>query len=521
MTTDSTDFASALSHLDSFDALTNEHAQAFLTTWPLDAWFRELSGPHVPASLVDTATQAFARIFATEYGASLLPSIPPYASAALQSPSALLRRLAVQQLGRLLVAPAPQSQEACLDLLLSALQDADVGVASVSEAALRQLGRPEAASQQRLPLLLSRQHPCGSQLAQLAGSADPVLRMRALTLMLALAAQSPAAGQAVQGSGLLQPLLQELQDPDDLLSCMAALQLLHDAAQQCDAAMAASLAHVVMPYLAALLVHPEPVLQGGALKAAASLLGASLQAGAAPMAVDGAVLANGAAGAAAADPLVAALKAVLDVGGVEEVAQEVEEAALDAVAILGLHAPGAEALLSHPAGVAGDVAYKALGRPPSPAQRIAALHALAAVAGAERSGRSGKLLCEEAEDALREAQQLEQPFLEQRAAVYRCVVALAARDWLAGAVCGHTPLLAFLLNPQSESSKQGCEWRHACVCALAATIADVAAGGIGAGGAHQAALMDAASSVQAAVRVGPYGSSSTGAAEPLVATMPA
>lgn len=117
---------------------------------------------------------------------------------------------------------------------------------------------------------------------------------------------------------------------DDLLSCMAALQLLHDAAQQCDAAMAASLAHVVMHYLAALLVHPEPVLQGGALKAAASLLGASLQAGAAPMAVDGAVLANGAAGAAAADPLVAALKAVLDVGGVEEVAQEVEEAALDA-----------------------------------------------------------------------------------------------------------------------------------------------------------------------------------------------
>jgi hypothetical protein len=125
----------------------------------------------------------------------------------------LLRRLAVQQLGRLLVAPAPESQDACLDLLLSALQDADVGVASLSEAALRQLGRPEAAARQRLPLLLSQQHPCGLQLARLAGSADPVLRMRALTLLLALAAQSPAAGQAVQESGLLQPLLQELQDP--------------------------------------------------------------------------------------------------------------------------------------------------------------------------------------------------------------------------------------------------------------------------------------------------------------------
>lgn len=71
--------------------------------------------------------------------------------------------------------------------------------------------------------------------------------------------------------------------------------------------------------------------------------------------------------------------------------------------ILGLQRSGAEVLLSDGTVVANDVAYKALGRSPSPAQRLAALHTLATLAGAERSGRSGKLLAPAAEDALRVA----------------------------------------------------------------------------------------------------------------------
>ncbi len=271
-----------------------------------------------------------------------------------------------------------------------------------------------------------------------------------------------------------------------------------------------------------------------------------------------------------------------------------------AVGILGLQRAGAEALLVDGTAVAGDVAYKALGRVPSPAQRLAALHTLATLAGAERSGRSGKLLSPAAEDALRVAvfegavgvigtgceeagcrlaryagmtgrphaasssinrcngllagqhcalpgrlpttypatppagagaawagatpadvlrQQLDQPFLEQRVAVYRCLAALAARDWMAGQVCGHAGLLAFLCDPQSEASKQGCEWRHACVQQLAATIADVLGGGLGAGGPHQAVLAAAAQRVQAAERGGPYGAGA-GPREQHVATVP-
>lgn len=104
-------------------------------------------------------------------------------------------------------------------------------------------------------------------------------------------------------------------------------------------------------------------------------------------------------------------------------------------------------------------------------------------------------------------------------AVYRFLAAGVVRDWMAAQVCGHPSLLSFLLDPQSEHSKQGCEWRHACVQALAATAGDVVAGSMGAGGPHHAALAAAVERVQAAERAGPYGSGAA-PAEQQVATMP-
>ena len=114
---------------------------------------------------------------------------------------------------------------------------------------------------------------------------------------------------------------------------MAALQLVSDAAEQCDAGMAAALGEEALPRLDALLRHPDPVVRGGALRAAASLVSAALEAGVGPMALDAPPQANGVGGhggGVAVRPLLGALKSALDVGGAAEVAAEVEEAALDA-----------------------------------------------------------------------------------------------------------------------------------------------------------------------------------------------
>lgn len=45
----------------------------------------------------------------------------------------------------------------------------------------------------------------------------------------------------------------------------------------------------------------------------------------------------------------------------------------------------------------------------------------------------------------------------------RLTTALALRTWGAGEVCLHEDLLLHLCNPKSETSRQGCEFRYACL----------------------------------------------------------
>lgn len=58
-----------------------------------------------------------------------------------------------------------------------------------------------------------------------------------------------------------------------------------------------------------------------------------------------------------------------------------EQAALDALSELGLQPQGAESVLLHPSRVVVDIASKGLGRAPSPDITLAAVHALATIAG--------------------------------------------------------------------------------------------------------------------------------------------
>lgn len=66
-----------------------------------------------------------------------------------------------------------------------------------------------------------------------------------------------------------------------------------------------------------------------------------------------------------------------------------EQAALDALSELGMQQQGAQSILLHPSLVTVDIASKALGRAPSPDVTLAAVHALATIAG------SGNIHCPE------------------------------------------------------------------------------------------------------------------------------
>ncbi len=154
----------------------------------------------------------------------MLPSAAAYAEAALNSPAHQIRRLACEQLGRLLSmtaeasgattattsapaaangnssqAPAlgPEQQRAWACQLAGALADADTGVAQEADRALRAYA---SSSTQGYAQLLDGDTPVGQKLAQLAGSRDATLRMRVFGLLVGAAA-TPQAAEQLKASG--------------------------------------------------------------------------------------------------------------------------------------------------------------------------------------------------------------------------------------------------------------------------------------------------------------------------------
>ena len=70
-----------------------------------------------------------------------------------------------------------------------------------------------------------------------------------------------------------------------------------------------------------------------------------------------------------------------------------EQAALDALSELSMQLQGAQSVLMHPSHVVTDIASKALGRAPSPDVTLAAVHALATIAGSARGHCTGSHKC--------------------------------------------------------------------------------------------------------------------------------
>ncbi len=107
-------------------------------------------------------------------------------------------------------------------------------------------------------------------------------------------------------AGMTRQLLRELDDPSDILACLAALNLVQELAQQRSAGMARLLCDLLLPRLLQLL--QQPLLAAGTLPIAAQLLAAALEAGPADM--EGARPANGHGGEG--HPLLAAIGQALD-----------------------------------------------------------------------------------------------------------------------------------------------------------------------------------------------------------------
>ncbi|MEW5306400.1 MAG: hypothetical protein WDW36_008867 [Sanguina aurantia] len=564
---------------------------------------------------VELVLRVLTKLLATSAGKTILGQAGPYLDAAAQADSASLRSLAAEQYGQALAMMQQQQQQqhqtppgameieidaasssgvephtGTLVKLIALLGDSDPSVAAIASSHLSTHfgssssiscngvsssssssscnGVSSSSSQPHhlsasLHTALTPGSDSFAALQSVARARESVVRLRVVELLLGSAGRAGAAGaDRLQRSGLLQPLLWELDNTADVLSCLSALnvvqQLVEGAAAPIDqdprrltrsggaaaapqpSSLATVLASLVMPQLLRLLQSSQAALRAGALPIATALLRATLQGGGCRGDPDGdAVMADAGDGgsssssssssssAATARSLLDGMRGVLDDSG--DGGAEVEAAVLDAVGQLGLLRAGAELVLTDP-DLAAAMLERALGRAGSPDVRVAALHATASCAGLDRANNSrttaAAILSPQAEALLRTSLYaaagrrtpaevilplLQQPFVALRCATYRLTSSLCLRAWFAAEVARSESLMTHLLR-NGETGAEGAHWRHACILALQSTThREAAAERLWGGGSlreedvqYDAALAAVAEVVAAAAAGGPF-----------------
>jgi hypothetical protein len=371
-------------------------------------------------------------------------------------------------------------------------------------------------------------------LSLLAGAAAAAAATRASSGGGAGAAAAPASSSccdltaALEESGLVRALMRELEDPSrDPLSALSSLAVAQQMLEEAGAARgegassaARALAAALLPRLSEVLRFPgaggggrpccDPTVASGALPIAARLAAAALQeeaderaaadmanlmraaeeggpGGAGGGAANGAGRHASSSSSPAADlarPLLRALPslladddrdlahAALDAAGqLFEAAAAADFAAREAAAA---EAAGATTTTPTPSALHAvcELALSRAGAGGAPHVRVAALHALASLAGCERAGqrreRSAALLSPAAEGALRRAVYAasaprspsdavaaltRQPIDEVSSAAYRLAAALLLRGWFAGDAAA-AAALAPAEQPSSASSDE-------------------------------------------------------------------
>ena len=435
-------------------AVSDARAAEFLGDFPVEQLEKALDAAHArgPAAL-EALCSCLSKVLAGEFGARLLPEVAGPVQRMLSSPPSPVRRLGCELLGRIAQDPAAERADlraGAAAALFGALEDPCTSVAAAAARGLRAM----AGSDGGLALV------AGPHLARLCRSEGPAsVRLRGLQLAVDVAALSESAAHSIAALGALEALAMRLRGrEDDELGWLGAVEVAMDLARG-------------NPRGAVAVLGPlsEQIFGGATGGLGARYLGVLAEVAASAAELPGGGW-DAAAAAAGANP--GLIEDIIGLFGREIAAGEKEEA-FGSTSGFGATVAGAELLLRSPAGepVVEAMARAALRRATDVPTRLAALHALAAVAGAERVAHEGRVdlaggvLGEAAEDHLRRAVfdaaagdespstpaevlhgLASRPFTEARVAAYRFVSALAARPWGAQEVLSHTGLLTDLLD---------------------------------------------------------------------------
>ncbi|KAG0606076.1 hypothetical protein M758_9G111700 [Ceratodon purpureus] len=501
-------------------------AESFLTKFPLLVLLTSLeTGRDVPGLEVAVVT-SLERIFRTPYGKRLLPHTLQYASVGLKAESPLVRKLTCVAIGDLLsagendggatVRALTESQLAAP--LLLAVGDGDQYVAKAAVEALGKLAK----SPGGLELIFTDRGAGVGVLRDLASETSATVRIRALAMAATIFGVSEAAAAAVQGSGIFSVLAKELDNSDDMLAQLNALELLCELAVTPHGARFL-LAGNLIGRLTSTICNPalDSLVRSRAMTVAARLTALYDESPGSLM--------SGSEAAGIANAFGELLKHLEDM---EQSGQTVDatehENALDALSFIGKTIQGAELLFNPRTMVARHVMnaaflHRALNI------KLAGIHALATMTGSERDP-SRVLLSDSAETQLKdmiysaaaERSSTRTPagmfliFFQQspevRLAMYRFTTPMLARIWCLRELCASREVIDYLLDPRLETNKDAMEWRHVCCVAMTTALSAAIERG-------QISSSESLSRLEEFVRKGPFqGKEEQKGAVPIYAT---
>ncbi|KAK9808236.1 hypothetical protein WJX73_002104 [Symbiochloris irregularis] len=446
---------------------------------PLDQHLEHLQTQSIEDETLQQLCTGLEKLFATSTGAIFASDVQKYALAALQAKQPQIRRLGCKQLAQSLEGRAAgrlsRSVSGSLlnvQALLGLLADEDAGVAAEASAALLRFAQQPSDFR---TLLDGRGG--GSVFQQVISSPQTVVRLRALALVISIGACSPEHAALLSQHGVLSPLA--------------------------PAASGALLARTVLPSVLRTCRSAEPLLACQALPAAGALVAASVAAGVEDMDLDESAHESSSHHQGINEQALQELSSPLDPDG--DADKDVGVAALEGIGHLGIHAQSADLFLRSPGAQLHWISALALARASDSTITIAAMHALASLAGADRraahaastaaasaqasqeASRRQVDLSSPAEEALHKAvvsgssnrragrslpealtDIVELPFVEARVAAFRLMAAIVVRSWGAHALCGRSSerLWALVGDGSRETARHACEWRFAFIEAL-------------------------------------------------------
>ncbi|XP_030928821.1 26S proteasome non-ATPase regulatory subunit 5 isoform X2 [Quercus lobata] len=490
-------------------------AKDFLDRFPLPVIINALQTKGDVPGLENTLVACLERIFNTKYGASFIPQYMLFVQVGLKADSQIVRSLACKTVTCLLehfddntISPARLIVDHDVyPLLLDCLLNGNEQVAAASMDAIKKLaGSPEG-----MDIIFPANNNEAMHLGNMAARCSSLGRVRVLVLIVKLFSISNSVASTIYNSNLLNLFEAEINNTNDTLVTLSALELLYELAEFQHGTEFLSRTTLLHLLCSIISTSTESILRSRAMMISGRLLSRENI----YTFIDESSI----------KIVISALDKILELSESQDTDES--ESALEALGQIGSSIEGAVLLLSSSPPAARHVIVAAFDRQ-GHGKQLSALHALGNIAGESRP-ENKILLNGDAEESLRRLMYITasksskltpsgllvsvlQQDSEIRLAGYRVITGMVARLWFLMEICSKQEIINIVTDASTETTKIGMGARYKCCQSIHKAF--VSSSKL----LNDPALAGLAAKLQEAVRRGPYLARKHVDAQPVVVT---